>query len=670
MIINEKLKKIWHGGDYNPDQWLDSPEILQKDIELMKKADCNVMSIGIFSWSALEPEEGKFNFQWLDSVIDNLYKNGIYTVLATPSGSRPSWMAKKYPEVLRTDYHGIRYSFGERHNHCPSSPVYREKVRIINTELAKRYAHHPGVVMWHVSNEYSADGCFCEKCRSKFRGWLKNKYGTIENLNKKWWNGFWSHNYSDWSEIDPPNPLGENGSSILKLEWRRFNSELVIDFYSEETKPLRAENPDIPITTNFTEITDIDYDAFAEKVDFVSWDNYPLWHSPEDTYKTAVRTAARHSMFSGFKPDRPFMMMESSPSATNWQGVAKLRRPGMHSLSSIQAVAHGSDTVQYFQWRKSRGQSEKFHGAVVGHDGGSDTRVFSDVKNIGKELKKLSEIIGSVPHNEAAIIFDFENLWALKYAQGYRNIDSDKGLMQCVLKHFEALWSLNAGTDIISSKADFSKYKLIIAPMLYMFPDGLKEKIEKFTATGGVFAATYISAVEDENDLCWAGEDFYPLRDVLGVHFEETDALYDSDSNKVEMFGDIYGCKNYCELSKITDARSLGTYMEDFYAGMPAVTVNQFGKGNAYYIAADIEQKGLKRLYEEMLSDAGISHMNTPCGVNIQTRRSNEDIFTFIMNFNALPQKVNIDFGGELIAGSYADNTIEGYGFAVFKKPL
>ena len=186
MVINKKLNCIWHGCDYNPDQWLDHPEILEKDIELMKKANCNVMSVGIFAWSSLEPREGEFNFIWLDKVIDSLYKNGIYTLLATPSGARPSWMAKKYPEVLRTDYTGIRYSFGRRHNHCPSSPVYREKVRIINTELAKRYAHHPGVIMWHISNEYNADGCFCENCRSQFREWLKEKYTTIENLNKKW----------------------------------------------------------------------------------------------------------------------------------------------------------------------------------------------------------------------------------------------------------------------------------------------------------------------------------------------------------------------------------------------------------------------------------------------------------------------------------------------------
>ena len=235
-MISEKLTGFWHGADYNPDQWLDYPEILKKDVELMKKSNCNVMSVGIFSWTMLEPEEGKFQFEWMDQVIDRLYHNGVYTILATPSGAMPAWMAQKYPEILRTEPNGIKRLYGRRHNHCFTSPIYREKVKIINTELARRYATHPGVVMWHVSNEYNGE-CHCPLCIEAFRSWLKEKYGTLEALNKAWWNNFWSHAYTDWSQISPPTEIGEDKANSLNLEWRRFVSHQTLTSLRKKSSP-------------------------------------------------------------------------------------------------------------------------------------------------------------------------------------------------------------------------------------------------------------------------------------------------------------------------------------------------------------------------------------------------------------------------------------------------
>jgi len=669
MLLNPKLKGMWHGGDYNPDQWLDYPEVLEKDIELMKKSGCNVMSVGIFAWAKLEPEEGVFNFDWLDRIIDNLYQNGIYTILATPSGAMPAWMAEKYPEIRRMAENGIRYRFGNRHNNCYSSPVYREKVKIMNTKLAERYSNHPGVLMWHISNEFNVEDCHCPLCKENFRKWLKEKYQTIDNLNSKWWSGFWSHVYNDFSQIDPPGVHGELSSNPLKLEWHRFKNHMLKSFLNHEVSVLKAVNPSLPVTTNYMRFWEIDYAMLSPSIDVISWDNYPLWHSSQNEFNTAAETALYHSLFNSFKGDKPFMMMESSPSATNWQQVSRLRKPGMHLLASMQAVAHGSDTVQYFQWRKSRGQSEQFHGAVVGHDNSEDTRVFRDVTSVGDALKNIGEVAGSLTQNEVAILYDYDSFWSLRLAQAYRNIDEAKGYFNILLKNYGALWQLNIGTDFVFENDDFSKYKVIIAPMLFMLKSGVKEKIESFVENGGTFITTFATGVVDEYGLSFFDKECYLLRKILGVKAEETDSLYDGQYNGINMFGSSYRCEKYCELAYLEGATVLGEYEEDFYKGMPALTVNNYGKGKAYYIAADLMQDGYIRLYDELLKDV-IScekQVSSPENVSITFRCFDNCRYAFIMNFNNSTEIVNLPFNYEVLTGEFADCTLSPYGVAVLK---
>ena len=367
----EKLTfgSILHGADYNPEQWLDRPDILARDIELMKEANCNVVSIGMFSWSMLEPEEGVYNLDWMANVIDSLYKNGIYTILSTPSGARPNWLAQKYPEVLRVGSNRVRNLFGLRHNHCYTSPLYREKVAQINTELAKRFAHHPGVILWHLSNEYGGE-CHCDLCQEAFRNWLKKKYQTLDAINDAWWTTFWSHRYTSWDQIESPAPHGEMMVHGLNLDWNRFVSDQTIDFIRHERDTVKPFNQNMPTTINMMYyFYGINYFDLKNEIDIVSWDSYPVWHKVTSSdLKIACDTAMMHDMMRSIK-NEPFLLMESTPSMTNWQNVAKLKKPGMHMLSSIQAIAHGSNSVQYFQWRKSRGSSEKFHGAVVDHYG-------------------------------------------------------------------------------------------------------------------------------------------------------------------------------------------------------------------------------------------------------------------------------------------------------------
>jgi len=652
QLIPNIKPRIWHGSDYFPEQWLSDPDIFRQDIELMKKAHCNVMSIGMFAWSQLEREEGVFTFEWLDHVLDEFEKNGIYTFLATPSGARPAWLSQKYPEVLRVNANRVRNLHGARHNHCFTSPVYREKVAQINEKLAERYAKHPAVIAWHVSNEYGGE-CHCDHCQSAFREWLKNKYQTLDQLNHAWWTTFWSHTYTDWSQVESPAPHGESAVHGHNLDWRRFVSDQTIDFYKHEIKPLKAANSDIPVFTNFMNVlgyTDLNHAKFAEVVDFVSWDSYPTWHAQTDERELAASIAFHHDMYRSLKNGQPFLLMESTPSTTNWQGVSKLKRPGMHALSSLQAVAHGSDSVQYFQWRKSRGSSEKFHGAVVDHVGHENTRVFRDVEQLGDTLEKLSDVAGTTVDAKVAIIFDTENRWAINDAQGPRNIGVK--YESTVLDHYQAFWDAGVSVDIIDMEKDISNYKLVIAPMLYMIKPGVGKQIEQFVEAGGTFVATYWSGIVDENDLVVQGGFPGSLRKTLGIWSEEIDGLYDDQTQTIKVtseagkhFSDTYTAHEICDLIHLETAEALASYGEDFYAGRPALTVNQLGSGRAYYIASRNQGPFHKDFYNQMISDLEIDKVidtDLPIGVTAQARTDGKHDYVFIMNFTTDTQNLNI----------------------------
>lgn len=677
--INPKLPHFIHGADYNPDQWLDYPEVLAEDLRLMQLANCNAMSVGIFAWDVLEPEEGRFDFAWLDRVMDQLAENGIYAILATPSGARPAWLSQKYPEVLRVGADRKRILHGNRHNHCYTSPVYREKVKIINTKLAERYKDHPALLVWHVSNEYGGE-CHCGLCQEKFREWLQNKYLTLAALNQAWWTAFWSHTYTDWSQIESPALHGESSNHGLTLDWKRFVTHQTLDFFKHECAPLRAITPQIPVTTNFMgTYPGLDYWKFAAELDMISWDSYPRWHGEKTDAQTAAATAFVHDLNRSLKQGKPFMLMESTPSMTNWQEVAKLKRPGMHLLSSLQAVAHGADTVQYFQWRKGRGGSEKFHGAVVDHVGHEKTRVFQEVAEVGAVLKGLDPVLGTTVEPEVAIIFDWENRWALEEAQGPRR---EKKYEETCFRHYYPFWSWGIPVDVINEDADFSRYRLLIAPMLYMIRPGVAERISQFVADGGTFVATYWSGIVDENDRCFLGGFPGPLRKVLGIWSEEIDALYDGEVNYVAMtvgnslgLNGVYKAQELCDLVHLETAQMLGAYKKDFYAGRPAVTVNRYGKGEAYYLASNNEDGFLEEFYESLTSKAKIRRalpVEFPTGVTAQLRTDGVRDFVFILNFMA--ERQTVDLAGEAGVNLRTKEVVQGrtelppYGWIILER--
>lgn len=626
--------KMLHGGDYNPEQWLDRPDILEKDIIYMKEAHVNVVTLGVFSWSVYEPEEGVYHFEWLDRIMDRLYENGIYVILATPSGARPAWMDEKYPEMMRVNEYGVRNTHGVRHNHCMSSPKYREKVIAMDEMLAKRYGKHPALILWHISNELGGV-CYCSLCRERFQHFLKERYHTIEQLNQEWWTTFWSHRFNRFDQIDPPSKRGETSIHGLNLDWKRFTTWNMNDYMKTEIEVFRRLTPDIPVTTNFMRLyRGLDYHKMAPELDIISWDSYPAWGKVgESLANTFYQTAFEHSVMRSMKSDRPFLLMESTPSLVNWHTTNKLKRPGIHRLSSLQAVACGSDSVQYFQWRKGRGSYEQYHGAVIDHLGTNDTRVYREVQEVGERLTKLEQICRSTARNQVAIIYDWENRWAIEDMAG---LSERKNYDETVQEIYKILLKHGIDSDLVSSETELEGYKMVIAPMLYLLKPATASRLRGFTKAGGVVLATYLTGYTNENTLCWLGG--FPgdgLKEVFGLYSEEIDSLYEGEQNAavsvdgMERFGEI---KDFCEILKVQSAQVLAVYEKDFYAKTPMLTQNTFGKGEAWYLAARLCEDGMTKVLKKVSQAAELIWEELAEGLMIHRRYETDKEYIFALN--------------------------------------
>ena len=647
-IYTSKARHLLHGGDYNPDQWLDVPDVLQDDLRLMRLAHTNTYSVGIFAWSALEPTEYQFTFYWLDRIIDDIHANGGRVILATPSGARPAWLSQTYPEVLRVDERRVKQLHGGRHNHCLTSPVYRKKTQQINRLLAERYGNHPALLMWHVSNEYGGE-CHCPLCQEAFRDWLKVKYESLEALNASWWSAFWSHTFDDWSQIESPSPIGESMVHGLNLDWKRFVTDQTISFFEQESVPLRELTPALPITTNFMADTEdlipfqaLDYSRFAKNVDVVSWDAYPTWHNDwETTANLAMKVGFINDLFRSLK-QQPFLLMESTPSAVNWHPVNKAKRPGMHLLSSMQMIAHGSDSVLYFQWRKSRGSSEKFHGAVVDHDRSEQNRVFQEVAQVGRTLEQLDGVVGTTRPAEVGILYDWENNWALNDAQGFAN--DTKQYPQTLQEHYRFFYEQDIPVDVITKEQPFDAYNLLIVPMLYLVSATILERLQRFVEQGGTLVTTYMTGLVDEHDLAYAG---WPgeLKTLFGLTPLETDTLYPNDRNGVTFAGKRYELKDYATVIQVDEAEIVGSYTDDFYRHTPAVTKHRLGQGEAWYIGGRLEtafQRDLYTLLTDRLRIEAPLATSHRTEVSVQVRRGQETDYGFILNFSEVEQSIEL----------------------------
>lgn len=632
MIYDERMEKVLYGGDYNPEQW--SEDVWEEDMRLFALAGIDIVTLNVFSWASLQPDEHTYCFEKLDKIMDLVEKNGLKVCMATSTAAHPAWMAKKYPDILRTEFNGMKRKFGSRHNSCQNSPTYQKYSVLLAKKLAERYKDRECIVAWHVSNEYGGE-CYCENCEKAFRVWLKDKYKTIEELNRAWNTAFWGHTFYEWDEIVLPNLLSEHFAENrttfqgISLDYRRFNSEGMLHCFKAEYEAIKSVIPDAKITTNLMGFyKPLDYQMWANEMDFISWDNYP---ANEDPY---ARIAMNHDLMRGIKGGQPFVLMEQTPSVTNWLAYNALKRPNVMRLWSYQAMAHGADAIMFFQMRRSIGACEKYHGAVIDHVGNENTRVFREIAKLGEELKQLgSKTLGSTMDSKVAVVVDWDNWWALEYSAGP---SCDLKYLDEVFGYYRALEEQNYSVDLIGVNDDLSKYEVVIAPILYMTKGSYDEKIREYVKNGGTFITTFFSGIVDEHDLVITGG--YPghLRDILGIWVEEIDALPAGTTNAFTYEGKEYEAKLLCDIMHLEGAKALATYEKDFYANTPVLTVNEYGKGKAYYVGTRSSEDFYQTFLKERLEEKGIRPVLEVEGVGIEAteRIKGDERYLFVLNHN------------------------------------
>ena len=625
--------RILYGGDYNPNQW--PRDIWDEDMRLFKQAGINSATINVFSWAKIQPDEETYDFSELDDIV-----------LATSTGAMPAWLCKKYPEVTRVDYEGRRHKFGQRHNHCPNSPVFQKYAKRLVSELAKRYGSSTHVTCWHVGNEYGGE-CYCENCEKAFRVWLKKKYGTIEAVNAAWNTEFWGHTFYDWDEIVAPNALSEGigrdktAFAGISIDYRRFMSDSMLENFKMERDAIREYDKETAITTNLMgTYKGLDYFKWAKEMDLVSWDSYPAYNTPWSM------TAMRNDLMRCLK-DQSFMLMEQTPSQQNWQAYNSLKRPGQMRAQSYQTIAHGGDTIQFFQLRRSKGACEKFHGAVIAHSGSGETRVFKECAQLGAELAALgTQTLGAGTPAQVGIIFDWDNYWALEYTSGPT---VDLKYVDQIHQYYRYFYDKHIPVDMVPVDGDFSKYQVIVAPVLYMVKEGMAEALEKFVENGGVLVTGFMSGIVDQSDnVHWGGYPG-PLRKLCGIWAEEIDALAPEQNNILRFTDNAEAkCGLLCDIIHLEGAEALATYGEDFYAGTPAVTKNAYGKGTVYYVGTQPEAAALDKILDGVMSREGVAPIipdATVLEVDLRTIENRE--YWFILNLTGKPQEPPASFVGE-----------------------
>ena len=660
MIDYRKTDQIMFGGDYNPEQWPE--ETWPEDMRLLKRAGINILTVNVFSWAAIQPSEDSYDFERLDRIVKLASDNDMKLCLATGTGAMPAWMAQRHPDILRTDNNGIRRKFGGRENFCPNSPTFLKYAPALAQRLAGHYRDNKDIWAWHISNEYSGR-CFCDNCEKAFRSWLKDRYGTVERLNQAWYTAFWGHTYYDFEEVVVPDLRSEefeNGErSVMQgqsIDYRRFWSDSLLKAFILERDAVRKEIPDAVITTNMMAFyKDIDYFRWAKEMDFVSWDSYP------SNGMSYAQVSMPHDLMRGVNGGEPFAMLEQTPSVTNWQAYNALKRPGVMRLQSYQAVAHGSDTVMFFQMKQGIGNCEKLHGAVIEHCGHGDTRVFRETEALGAELKNIGkELLGTHIRSDIAMIFDWDNWWAAEYSAGPSR---DLKYIDEFRRFYEALRNLNFNVDIVEPSSELKKYHAVIAPVWYMVKSGDDENIREFVKDGGVFITTFFSGIVQENDLIVTGG--YPgrLRDILGIWVEETDALPEGASNSFKYRGREYPANIVCDLLHTEGAVQIDDsgYGSDFYRGFPVVTENKYGNGRAYYIASSSNADFYMHFLGGICAENGITPvMDVPYGVEAASRENDLYRYVFLMNQSGDTKKT--DTAGcctELISGEEISGSLE-----------
>jgi beta-galactosidase len=592
--------RLEFGADYNPEQW--PREVWDDDVRAMREAGVTIVSLAIFSWARIEPADGRYDFAWLDDVMDLLHANGISVDLATATASPPPWLTTAHPEILPVNHEGQTLWQGGRQHWRPTSPVFRTYALRLVREMATRYANHPALVAWHVSNELGCHNVYdySDDAAAAFRVWLRNRYGTVEALNEAWGTAFWAQRYGEWDEILPPRLAASYPNPTQQLDFKRFSSDVLKDYLIAEREILREITPDVPVTTNFMvmgETKGMNYADWAAEVDFVANDHYRL-PGPQSLDELSFSANLTGNLAGG----RPWFLMEHSTSAVNWQPVNLAKRDGELSRDALTHVAHGADAVCFFQWRQSAAGAEKYHSAMVPH-AGTDSSLFRDVVALGDRLRELSFVQGT-PRTKAraAILFDWESWWASE--QDSHPTDRLR-YRQEALDWYTAFLNLGVRVDVLPASAPLDGYALVVAPILHMVPSALAGKLSSFVDGGGHLVATYFSGIVDENDHVWLGGYPGPLRDLLGVRIEEFGPLLDGET--VALSDGLEGTLWSDRIDLLDPATEvLASYKTGDYAGRPAVTRRTAGNGSAAYVSTRLGPNGLAPILEDLAGRAGV----------------------------------------------------------------
>jgi beta-galactosidase len=660
-MITRKIPAILFGADYFPEQWTE--DIWQQDMRLMKKAHVNLVSVAIFSWALLQRDENTYTFEWLDKVMDLLASNNIYACLGTSSASVPTWLTSKYPDIVPVQETGLPLHRGSRQAYCPIDPTYLKYAGLLVQKMAQRYKNHKALALWHINNEYaqSMKLCFCPHCEREFRQWCKNKYKTIETLNETWGTNVWGEYYGSWDDIHTPKKSSGPRNSNKLLDYKRFFSDSIVKCFLNEYTVIKEITPDIPITTNFEgDFKHFDHSALRDYIDVVSWNCYP---NPSDSFAQQW-AASRHALMRGLKK-KPFMLMEQAPSQVDWYPVNINKRPGIMRLFSYHAIAHGSDSVMFFQWRASKKGPEKYHSGMVPHCG-KDSRIFKEIVQLGNELEKIKDIIDSDNDAKVAILYDNDSWWSIEnpYGSGVRSFDNTTywanftqpfpsiciGYFPEIEYYFHAFYKMNIAVDIIPVNSDISQYHIVVAPLLHVVKPEYKQKLEDYVHNGGNFILTYFSGVLDKDATVFLNG--YPglLKELTGIIVEEYDPLMPDKKNKMKItdtrnhFKHEYSCDLWCDIIHTTKAEVIAVFGDDYYAEHPCITENIFGSGRTYYIATRPDESFMHDFITYISRRYDLSlPFKAPERVEVFCRKKNDQIYYFILNFNEKTVTVDLD---------------------------
>lgn len=655
------MKQPYFGVDYYPEHW---PRARwETDARLMQEMGLKVVRMAEFSWHKLEPEPGVFDFAWLDEAIALLAAHGIQTVLGTPTAAPPAWLINRQPDILPTDWEGRRRTFGGRHHDCQSNPQYRAEIRTLVTAMARHYAQNPNVIGWQPDNELGNSHdelCTCPYCRRAFQDWLRRKYGTMQELNRAWGTAFWSQEYNDFAEVFTPGltVTGQNPSELL--DWKRFHSDLIVDFLHEQTAILRRECPHQFITHNFMGFADtVDYYDLAKELDFVSHDQYPGDFSAGTSFADPADMAAALDVVRSYK-NAPFWMMEQQAGPTGWQILGHTPAPGQLALWSVQSIAHGADTVVWFRWRTCAMGTEQYWHGILPHSGQPGRR-YAELKELVQTLTPLmDEVAGQIPQNEVGIVFDFAQDYAWHIQPHHPELDYRRE----VRRWYKALYENNIPADFVPQDADFARYKLLIAPMQYLMTPELEQKYFAYVQNGGHLILTMRTGVKDATNLCMTDAELPGrLAELAGVTVLDYDCLRDGPAAVSDADGEHSGSYWADILTPAADTEILARYADHFYAGQPVVTAHPYGKGRCVYVGTVPDDAWQQKLAAREAALAGAAPLGkVHSGVELARRGS----FLFAMNHNDTP--ATAEPAGKWTPLLPGGNDLPAYGFQIYKE--